>query len=344
MPFAGGKIAFVAEAPGSEELRQGEPLVGPSGHEFNSMLRDASILRSECLITNVFPFQLPGNEIKYLCGKKAEMPKDYLHGPIAPSCYLYPQHLDHLERLRDEIEMCDPNIIVPMGNTALWAIMGRTGIGKARGTVMDSTLCPGRKVIPMYHPAAIMRNYELRPTTLVDLMKIKSQSEFPEIRRPQRELWLEPNLGDIWDFHHDFIRGAKDPIAVDIETKKGYIECVGFAPSPERAIVIPFVDQRKPTYSYWSTTQEELEAWTYVKETLEGPLPKSFQNGLYDIQWLARKMSIKTQNAVEDTMILHHALQPEMRKGLDFLGSIYTDEIAWKGMKPRGHKMEKRDE
>jgi len=34
----------------------------------------------------------------------------------------------------------------------------------------------------------------------------------------------------------------------------------------------------------------------------------------------------------EDTMLCHHAIQPESLKGLGFLGSIYSDEATWKGM------------
>ena len=41
-------------------------------------------------------------------------------------------------------------------------------------------------------------------------------------------------------------------------------------------------------------------------------------------------MGIKVYGAVEDTMFAHHALQPEMLKGLEFLGSVYTDEGSWK--------------
>ena len=43
-------------------------------------------------------------------------------------------------------------------------------------------------------------------------------------------------------------------------------------------------------------------------------------------------MGIACRGAAEDTMLLHHALQPEMEKGLAFLGSVYTDEATWKFM------------
>lgn len=44
---------------------------------------------------------------------------------------------------------------------------------------------------------------------------------------------------------------------------------------------------------------------------------------------------MKTYNAEHDTMLLHHALQPESLKGLGYLGSVYTDEQSWKQMRVR---------
>ena len=77
---------------------------------------------------------------------------------------------------------------------------------------------------------------------------------------------------------------------------------------------------------------------------LSGPEPKVFQNGLYDISFLWRSYRIKTVNAEHDTMLLHHALHPESPKGLDFLGSVYTNHASWKLMRPRGKQTIKRDE
>lgn len=48
-------------------------------------------------------------------------------------------------------------------------------------------------------------------------------------------------------------------------------------------------------------------------------------------QWLANE-GLFTRGEVEDTMLLHHALQPELPKKLGYLGSIYTNEIAWKNL------------
>jgi hypothetical protein len=43
-------------------------------------------------------------------------------------------------------------------------------------------------------------------------------------------------------------------------------------------------------------------------------------------------------------MILHHALYPELPKGLGFMGSIYTNESSWKILRERGDDSNKREE
>ena len=78
-----------------------------------------------------------------------------------------------------------------------------------------------------------------RPTVIADLMKAKRESLYPEIRRPAREIWIEPSLNDIRTFISQHIARCR-LLSVDIETSGQRITCIGFAPSREIAIVIPF--------------------------------------------------------------------------------------------------------
>jgi len=118
-------------------------------------------------------------------------------------------------------------------------------------------------------------------------------------------------------------------MAIDIETKGKQITMISFAVSPDLALVIPFYDESLPSGNYWPTVEEEVEAWMLVKELLELPIPKLFQNGMYDLQYLFR-FGFRPVNVLHDTMLLHHSILPEMQKGLGFLGSIYTNEASWK--------------
>ena len=325
-------IAIVGEAWGEEEAKQRLPFIGPSGYELTRMLSEAGIHRADCFLTNVLNLRPPGNKIEALCGTKAEGIIGY--PALIKAKYLRREFISELERLGEELVEVNPNLVIALGNTASWALLGKTAISKIRGTTAYSTVtASGFKVLPTYHPAAVLRQYELRPTTIADLMKAKREAEYPEIRRPKREIWIEPTLENIYEFDRLYVAGALR-LSVDIETAGSQITCIGFGPSPEIAIVIPFFDSRKKGRSYWPNQQSERNAWAYVKSVLERGTPtKLFQNGLYDIAFLWRAYGIKVLGAEHDTMLLHHALQPESLKGLGFLGSIYTDEGSWKDMR-----------
>jgi hypothetical protein len=166
----------------------------------------------------------------------------------------------------------------------------------------------------------------LRPIFIADLYKAVRESTHREVKRPERTIWIEPTLNDLYAFEEGFIVPSPD-LSIDIETSGDQITCIGFAPRVDVALVLPF---RTMKGNYWPALDEELKAWQWVKRMCS--LPKSIvgQNFLYDIQFLWRKYGITVPHFEDDTMLLHHALYPEMKKDLGFLGSIYTDEASWK--------------
>jgi uracil-DNA glycosylase len=327
------KIAIVGGYWGFEEEREQTPFVGYSGKELTRMLAEAGITRADCLLTNVFNFRV--DDDSSILGMCTNDPKEALEGyPAYKSKKYLPSSLTpEFERLGEELREADPNIIICCGNQALWALTGRTKITKFRGTCEYASLtAPGRKAIATYNPAAVVRNWPLRATMVMDLCKAETQSHFPEIRRPQREIWIEPNVDDLHRFAGRYLRDA-GRLSVDIETSGNQVTCIGFAPNPGVAIVIPFYDARKANRRYWPDDETERAAWAFVRDILRSPTPKLFQNGMYDIAFLARSMGLIVRNAQEDTMLLHHSLQPESLKSLGFMGSLYTDEGAWKHMR-----------
>lgn len=350
-------IVLLGEAFGANEQRLGYGFVGASGVELLRMLNDAGIielsaedlafisrfwnlgdpacidavwrLHPELHRANVFPFHPLANDIRSLCGPKADGVRGY--PALVQSKFLRREFIPHLEALADEILTIDPNLVIALGNTPLWALCGLTGISKIRGTTrLSSHSVSGYKVLPTYHPAAVLRQWELRPTTVFDLIKAKREAEFPEVRRPKREIWIEPTLEDLEEFYVRHIAPC-ERVSVDIETAGNQVTCIGFAPGPGLAIVVPFLDPRRKSRSYWPNSLAEGRAWGIVRNILMSKsISKVFQNGLYDISFLWRSVGIPVYGATEDTMLAHHALQPESLKSLAFLGSIYSDEGAWK--------------
>ena len=319
---------MVGEAFGKDEEASGLPFQGNAGRILNSLLSQVGIVREECFITNCLNLRpKPTNDIRNCLGPKATgipgMPA------LVPGKYMRAEFKPELDRLYAELERVKPNLIVALGATAAWALLGTSGIAKIRGTVAPS---PWGKVLAAYHPQAVGYDWSLRPVLFADLTKAKREAEFPELRRPQREIWVEPSLQDMDCFesqHMDY----SDILAIDIETMGDMITCIGFAPSPQVALVVPFYDPAKPDHNYWPTHAEEVQAWALVAHWCKSARPKVFQNGLYDINFLWHTMGIAVTNAQHDTMLLSHALQPELPKGLAFLGSIHTNESSWKLMR-----------
>lgn len=334
-------ILLIGEAWGEVEERERAAFVGPTGHLLNQMLVVAGLRRVDCPATNVFNLRPSGNKIEAVCGPKEEALEGY--PPLLKGQYVRKEFSSELARLGDEILRHNPNLIVALGNTASWAMLGRTTISKLRGTVHLSThTISGYKVLPTYHPAAIFRQYSLKPTTILDLSKAKRESASPLIHRPERYIWIQPTLEDLYEFDRLYLRSC-ERLSVDIETYRDCITCIGFAPREDVAIVIPFPGFQRARADYWPSLDAQHRVYHFIKEVLSRPVPKVFQNGLYDISFLLRTWGMGVAGVGDDTMLLHHALQPESLKGLGYLGSIYTSEGPWKQMRERVKTIKRED-
>ena len=146
------RIFLVGECPGATEEREGRPFIGGAGMVLNGLLADAHIARESCYITNVVKVRPPANKFSWFYEKKKVEKKVRL----VPK----PELQAGIEELHGELRAVAPNVIVPLGNEALKAVMGLDGITDWRGSILES---PFGKVIPTYHPAAIMRMWPWRP-------------------------------------------------------------------------------------------------------------------------------------------------------------------------------------
>lgn len=354
----GAKLAIVGEAPGGEEEALGAPFIGASGQEFLRMLMDAGLLPparvdsalfamklwqgSGFYITNVFMDRPDRNNIELFFTSKKEGAPGF--SPLRAGKYIKPEKAGEIQRLREELLSIKPNLVIALGGTASWALVGNSKITNIRGAITESTLIPGQKVLPTFHPAAVLRQWDHRPTVLADLMKAGREMAFPELRPSvERELWIEPTLEEIQEFSRRYIEPSNGILSIDIETRKhSQISCIGFAPDPLRALCIPFIDERKEDWNYWRPEQE-VWCWNFVKRLCLTERPKVLQNGAYDVQYLWRKMGITVRNWRHDTMLLHHAAQPELPKGLGFLGSVYCQEAAWKSIRKESEEEKPND-
>ena len=316
------RISFVAGSPDDDEVLSG-PFTGAAGGVFNGALRSAGLDRSTFHLAHVFDEQ-------------ADDPRDL-------DLRRDPEMVKrNFERLESELARAKPNVIVPMGETALWAFTGNTALTPFRGAVSLATrIKPGAKLLPTFAPALILKQWKYLSTLIGDLVKAdKEATKGPQIIYPKREIHLLPSKADVAEWCR--LCAKSDLLSVDIETGWGSITCVGLAPDATRAMTVPFVDLRKPNRSYWPTTRDEYEVWMLLKHLLESDVPKLGQNFTYDTFWFLKKLGIRVHNYRHDTRLMHHALYPELPKDLAYLGSTYTDLGAWKHMGGR-YDGDKRD-
>lgn len=322
-------MLIVGEYLSQGDLEHGGAFTDGLGMMFRQLLRQSGIEPRECTFLNVI--NSPVHSYFSLFSKDKA---DGIPGVRAVSRgeYLRAQYMPDVELLRKTIRDMKPNLVLTLGDLSLWAVTEESSIKNSRGRITHGNSgVPGQKVLPTYSARQIAQDYALRPIVLADLDKARRQSLFPEIIRPQRFIHLHPDLNDLEEFLQTYIEPA-EAISVDIETKDTMITCVGVAPSPDRAIVVPFFTDSRKDGNYWRTAREEFIAWRWVKRVLSLGKPTFGQNFQFDAQHLWRSMGIKSPYFSEDTMIAHHSLYPELQKGLGFLASIYTDELSWKFM------------
>jgi len=306
-------IAFVGEAPGSHEDKIGRPFVGPAGQLFTELLTETGIIRTQCYITNVIKERPPNNDERVFINLEKKVP------------VISDRYVEYEQELQRELGECQANVIVAVGNIALYALTRKRSITKWRGSILESTLVSGRKVIPIIHPSAIFHEYLFRWYCLLDLRRIAHQSKYPDIRRPQRELRIEPTYEEAVRYMAEIIKESHI-ISYDIEVLNQELSCIAFAKSPTDVMCIPF--QYKGD-NYFSPEHESrvIDGINAILSN-EG-ICKVAQNAIFDSTFLFKKYGIVARNQ-EDTMIAHQILAPDLPKGLDFMTSIYTEEPYYK--------------
>ncbi len=306
----GSKIALIGEAPGAEEERHGTGFIGSSGDLLWRIAATAGITRGDCYITNVIKERPQGNNIEhFITFKKGSV--------------LTTKEYDEYEQyLYTELKEVKANVLVAVGATALYALTRQQLITKRRGSIMHSI--DGRKVIPIIHPAAALRQYLLVHSISYDMKRVAEECQFPDIRTPIRNIFIKPSFMDSMAFLHRCLEAEQ--IAFDIEVMRNEVSCISFALSPSEVMSIPFQGIND---NYFNPEQEE-EIWRMIGKVLGNRnIIKIGQNLVFDSAFLFQRFGIRTIN-MEDTMIGQKLAYPDLPMGLDFITSVYTKEPYYK--------------
>lgn len=151
----GARVLILGEAPGREEDIEGRPFVGRAGQLLDRMLeaiglsRGSPDLERAVYITNVLPWRPPQN-------------RDPTPEEIAMMRPFVERH----------IELAAPEVIVAMGNAAVAALLNQRGITRLRG---HWTRALGLPVLPMCHPAYLLRQPHAKREAWADLLALEER-------------------------------------------------------------------------------------------------------------------------------------------------------------------------
>jgi uracil-DNA glycosylase family 4 len=150
------KILLVGEGPGATEDQQGLPFVGQAGKLLDKLLLLAGLERKKVFVTNVVHHRPPQNR-----------------DPEPNEIESYGKYLDKI------IEILDPKIIITLGRFSMAKFLPNVFISQVHGKKFEIDW-GGKQitVVPMYHPAASLRNgsiMELEKTDFVNLRQILSE-------------------------------------------------------------------------------------------------------------------------------------------------------------------------
>lgn len=326
------RIFVLTEFPSKEELFRNKPFCGSVGHAFDKLLAEANLSREDCYFSYATCEALPTGVFKidgyYPKTKKDTIPgfHQYLHDR-----WVHPKVASQQDRIHREIEACSPDVIICLGNAALHSLLGQWGIQAWRGSIASFKGIP---VLATYTPQYLFRVWADRPVVVADLQRVRRILDEGVAKEPDWDFIIAPDFQRVRECLSTILFGLDNckqpqPIACDIETRGGHINCIGLAWTTTEAICIPLISLECPD-GYYATEQEgKLVHLLYLILTHPNALIVG-QNFSYDTQYIFRAWHFLARN-VEDTMVMSHTLYPGMEKGLGFLSSLHSEShVYWK--------------
>ena len=325
------KILIVGEAPGPDEDIKGQPFVGRAGKKLDSLMGRAGIHRSQVRITNAcrcFP------KLRTAEGFRAPEPDEM------QKCLPY---------LDKEIAFIKPNVIVPVGNVALRTLLGdkRSTISDYRGKEIWSEKY-NCKIMPTYHPSAVMRNPNLEDTVVQDFKRIWESSQYPEMTKREEGNYIVIDTIEKFDAFYERIMQVKE-FSYDIESsgfnwQKDHVMCISFSWKKGTAVVLPVtkwigiekekielkskkvrrkgVEEIKQVEVVTKYIEDTYQPWWGEKQSyimmnlmsiMTSDISRIAQNGKFDDKFFIQK-GWKLQPLAYDTLLMHYLLH-ETAKG-----------------------------
>lgn len=309
-------VALIGEALGETEAIGGKPFLGDAGYQLNSILHRAGLKREHFLILNTINCHPPNN---YLDGAPYELGAIHHCSP----------YFDETLKQHPEIK-----VLVAMGNTAMYKLLGQRGIKNFHSTVHWSERY-GRYVVPALHPSAVLRGGGKESVTL--LFSIKRACDLAVANKFERspvDYLLRPTVEQLRDYillyESQLARDPDSILAADIETNyssdideedllekdSSYaITRISFSFKANTAITMPWHEAFIPLAMRLLATRGELWFWNGNK---------------FDVPRLRAAGAPIKDARIVDGMDAWHVLRPDLPRGLAYVSPFFTDIAPWK--------------
>lgn len=309
---------FIGQGPGEDEDKQGKNFVGRTGSLLVGSVQELGFDITKCRFENA---------VRCWSGEGNREPSPAEISACKPF-------------LMKAIEKSKPKVIILLGNTALKAITGKTGITRMRGTVWEKD---GIYYVATWHPSYLLyRKYDEKVLEQFcsDLRKAKNIVK-EGIKKPE-----DIHLHTVMDYdeamdYFSYFEKLELPLDTDYEThgnkktKKGYgpnpfakdAHCVmvSYSWDPHYAVSIPLIKKDAP----WSRTKG-LKLIERMKKMIRYRNLHGLKMGAYNavFDWLYPHVThgVPFPDLDFDGYLAHHLVDEELKMpGLKQLMWLHTD-------------------
>lgn len=310
----GYQFLVIAEAPGSNEVKKGQTLIGASGQELRKSLAQARIDMTKVGLTNAIMCMPDGGDLKKFtkdCKAKGLASPIECCGP----------------RLR--AELAPARFVLLMGGASLQAVGLNESVMKVRGTPLTIPV-NNTPALATPHAAFVLRDEgaRYRPVFHADVQKSVRLATTGSTWRDPR-YFVPKDAAEV----HNFLSVERPRVAVDIETDgidrwMCNLRRIGIGTDKEVMIFSPL-----SVHGHALLHQDNAYAQARVIGDYFQRAPRiDTHNGIaFDSVVLHRYGMPIPDERHFDGMVAHQiGVTSEMPHSLDFLGSMYTDAPRWK--------------
>lgn len=279
------RIMFIQDSPDEIDDKKGKPFSSKSCNAIRNAMENRGIEPDDVYFTSLVKCIAPGDDPK-------------------------PAHVEACSELLDaEIQVIDPDIIVPVGNKSLRYCIGRVGLTKMRGNAQEVELLGRTRIIlPTMHPRSVRIKPAYKEYILKDLDTLKELKEngMTEVSGVNYR-----SLETLEEVEAELTRLKREAniLCFDLETtgKSPYfpsskIVCISLTDKTHYGVVIPLYHHETPFWAW-----EKGYIVKLLRDLLEDEsIPKVAHNGKFDIEWLYYWLNIDVKNFSFDTMLAHY--------------------------------------